>query len=33
MEQPSVSLVALNPQPLPPTGTLDFFAVSAWPPE
>jgi hypothetical protein len=31
MAQPSVDLVELNPQPLPPSGTLDFVAVAAWP--
>ena len=31
MEQRSVNLVALNPQPLPPSGTLEFIAVGARP--
>jgi hypothetical protein len=28
-----VTFVALNPQPLPPGGTLDFVAVAAAPPD
>jgi hypothetical protein len=31
MQQPSVNLVALNPQPLPPSETLEFVAVAARP--
>ena len=31
MEQPSVNLVALNPQPLPPGGALEFVAVAVRP--
>jgi hypothetical protein len=28
MEQRSVNLVALNPQPLPPKATIDFVALN-----
>ena len=28
MDQSNVNLVSLNPQPLPPGGTLDFVAVA-----
>ena len=31
MDQSNVNLVSLNPQPLPPGGTLDFVAVATWP--
>ena len=27
----TIDFVALNPQPLPPGGTLDFVAVATWP--
>jgi hypothetical protein len=33
VHQSSVDLVALNPQPLPPGGSLDFVAVAASPAE
>ena len=31
MEKPSVDLVALNPQPLPPDATIDLVALAARP--
>jgi hypothetical protein len=33
MEQSRINLVALNPQPLPPNGTLEFVVVTARPAE